>query len=523
MKICVLFSSANPLTNSHISILKSSVNHLNADKGLFVATNGVYLKKKMIKRNDGFCLTEEERQEIIEKACKSESNLEFWGFEMGGATPKRYKTLAKVQTQYPDAEIIEVQGADKIRSISKFKDSEEYITHIKFAIFGRDGINLNELIDGDPLLSQHKDHFTLLPALEDGAEISSTEVRRRFCSGEDFSNMVPESAVEVLGRHQPSDFTISFTDRMETLLRGGRFGINAAQKEVYEENQKLFLRWKSGDSEFDFGDYQNFLDQTKLYKSSFDVNNMGMIYPNTETGCINTDCVDLAEYLLAKGYNPAILNLASAKHPCGGYTSGLSAQEESLCRSSNLSVSLFQYGSKKYKDIRESGVTTKEVGYPFDINYGGIYTPAVTFFRHGKSHFYEFRDNIFQCDVITVAALSFNGKSHYADVNELSYRNENGGFTSEGEEIMRNKIRTIYRMGIEHGKDALILGAFGCGAYKLPVADVAHLFREVLEEPEFKNKFRLITFAIMESNKKTTGIEGKYAPFYREFGTYMIE
>ena len=97
MTIAILFTSANPLTNSHLSILKSAVNHLNADKCLFVAINGAYLKKKMIKRNDGFCLTEEERQEIIEKACKSESNLEFWGFEMGGATPKRYATLAKIQ------------------------------------------------------------------------------------------------------------------------------------------------------------------------------------------------------------------------------------------------------------------------------------------------------------------------------------------------------------------------------------------------------------------------------------------
>lgn len=523
MTIAILFTSANPLTYSHLSILKSAVTHLNADKGLFVATNGAYLKKKMIKRNDGFCLTEEERHEIIEKACKSESNLEFWGFEMGGATPKRYKTLAKVQKQYPDAEIIEVQGADKVRSISKFKDSEEYIAHIKFAIFGRDGINLNELIDGDPLLSQHKDHFTLLPALEYGAEISSTEVRRRFCSGEDFSDMVPESAVEVLGRHQPSDFTISFTERMETLINSGRFGINAAQKEVYEENRQLFLRWKSGDSEFDFGDYQNFLVQTKLYKSAFSVNSIGTVYPNTETGCINIDCVDLAEQLLVEGYNPAILNLASAAKPGGGYSDGLSAQEESLCRASNLSQSLYQYGNSKYKNIRESGVPTKEIGYPLGLNFGGIYTPDVTFFRYGKSRSYELRDNIFRCDVITVAALSFNGRSHYADVNELSYRNENGGFTSEGEEIMRNKIRTIYRMGVEHGKDSLILGGFGCGAYKLPVADVAHLFRVVLEEPEFKNKFRLIAFAIMESKKKTTGIEGKYAPFYREFGTYTVE
>ena len=77
-------------------------------------------------------------------------------------------------------------------------------------------------------------------------------------------------------------------------------------------------------------------------------------------------------------------------------------------------------------------------------------------------------------------------------------------------------------MGVEHGKDSLILGAFGCGAYKLPVPDVVRLFRAVMEEPEFKNKFRLIVFAIMESTRKPNGLDGKFADFYREFGEYSF-
>ena len=77
-------------------------------------------------------------------------------------------------------------------------------------------------------------------------------------------------------------------------------------------------------------------------------------------------------------------------------------------------------------------------------------------------------------------------------------------------------------MGVEHKKDALILGALGCGAYKLPVAEVVRLFRAVMEETEFKNKFRLITFAIMERDRKPNGINGKFAEFYHEFGTYII-
>lgn len=522
MKIAVLFGSFNPMTNAHISALKKAVEFLNADKGLFVATNGKYLKRKTVKINDAFYLTEEERKEIIVNVCNSEQDLEFWGFEMGGTNPKRYKTLAKIQKQYPEAEIYEVQGADKVRSIPKMGDCEEYVSHIKFAVFERDGIDLENMIETDPLLSLHKEQFTLLPALENGTEISSTEVRRRFYEGENYSDIIPEAAVEVLKRHQPSDFAISFAERMEVLIKRGRFGVNAAQKEVYAENSKLFAAWRDNSSEINFGDYHMFLDNTKLYKTYFDVTDKGTVYSITETGCINTDCVDLAKHLIDNGYNPAILNLASAKRPGGAYDLGLSAQEESLCRSSNLSLSLYQYGDPKYKNIRQSGVDTKEIGYPLNINYGGIYTPNVTFFRYGKSDLYVLREDPFKCDVITVAALSFSGRTDFSYADEMSFRSANGGFTPEGEEIMLNKIRTIFRMGVEHEKDSLILGAFGCGAYKLPVPDVVRLFRAVMEEPEFKNKFRLIVFAIMESTRKPNGLDGKFADFYREFGEYSI-
>ena len=87
---------------------------------------------------------------------------------------------------------------------------------------------------------------------------------------------------------------------------------------------------------------------------------------------------------------------------------------------------------------------------------------------------------------------------------------------------MLNKIRTILRMGVEQGKDAIVLGAFGCGAYALLPSAVAPLFRVALEEPEFKNKFRLVVFAILERPRRPQGVDGKFAPFYREFGTYVI-
>lgn len=522
MKIAVLFGSFNPITNAHVTALKTAVAQLGAEKGLFVATNGEYLRRKTVKINDPFYLTEEERKETIEKICENESQLSFACFELGGINPSRYKTLCKIRKQYPDAEIYEVMGADKVRTFTKSNHLNDYLTQFKIAVFYRNGIDAEQFIAENPELNTYRASFVMIPALVEGAEISSTEVRRRFYAGQDYCDLIPRSAVEVLQRHKPVDFTISFADKMKTIMKTGRFGENNARKEVYKENLKLFRNWKNGIDEIGFGDYRAFLDGAKLYREKYTVEGMGALYPETRTGCINIDCVDLAKHLLEKGYKPAILNLASAKRPCGGYDEGMGAQEESLCRSSNLSLSLYQFGDPKYKNVRESGVAIKEIAYPHDMNYGGIYTPNVTFFRNNRDKYYTLRDTTFNSDVITVAALCFNGKSHYAGIDEMSFRAADGGFTPEGEEIMLNKIRTIFRMGVEHGNDSIILGAFGCGAYRLPADAVAPLFRRVMEEPEFKNKFRLLVFAILEIKRGPKEFDGYFAPFYHEFGTYVI-
>ncbi len=519
MKIAVLFGSFNPLTNAHVTALRTAVKAIGADKGLFVATNGKYLKRKTVKIDDPFYLSEDERKAILEKVCESEPDLEFWGFELGGINPNRFKTLCKIQKQYPGAEIYEIQGADKVHTLLKSAHGEEYVSTFRFIVFERYGIDLEALFLENPLLGKRRDSFVILPPL---AETSSTEVRNRFYSGKDFSDLVPSAVIEAMSKYKPSDFSISFEERMKVIMASGRFGRQNARKEIYKLNTQMFHDWKKGTNDIDFGDYKTYLDGSKLYKKPFDVSDMGKIYGCTQKGCINADCIDVAEQLIAEGYNPAILNLASAKRPCGGWDAGMGAQEESLCFSSTLSQSLYQYGDPKYKNVRDSGVPLKEIGYPHDINYGGIYSPGVTFFRNNISKFYTLRDEIFRCDIITVAALCFNGKSHYAGIDELSYQAEDGGFTPEGKEIMLNKIRTIFRMGVEHGKDSLVLGAFGCGAYALLPSEVAPLFRIVMEESEFKNKFKLLVFAILERPRRPHGLDGHFAPFYCEFGIYNM-
>ena len=55
----------------------------------------------------------------------------------------------------------------------------------------------------------------------------------------------------------------------------------------------------------------------------------------------------------------------------------------------------------------------------------------------------------------------------------------------------------------------------------LVLCEASHkLFHEVFEEPEFKNKYRLISFAILDDHHahRSHNPEGNYLPFVKEFG-----
>lgn len=210
---------------------------------------------------------------------------------------------------------------------------------------------------------------------------------------------------------------------------------------------------------------------------------------DTELAVDNKDCVSVAHILVGEGYSPCLLNFASAGHPGGGVENGARAQEESICRRSTLVGSLYCFSedySAHYGFPHKSGNN-----YPISGRYSAIYSPEVTFFRYGNDC--EFLEEPFQCAVITCAALNLGGRY------ELRL-NPDGSMPEEARSITADKIRTIFRLALLHGHDSLVLGAFGCGAFCNPPEEIAELFKSVLEEDEFQNRFHLIVFAILEDH-----------------------
>lgn len=210
----------------------------------------------------------------------------------------------------------------------------------------------------------------------------------------------------------------------------------------------------------------------------------------------NIDCVIAGKQLKDEGFNPAILNMASGSNPGGGVLRGSGAQEENIFRRSNLYQSMYQFAD--YAQMY--GIEKSKYQYPLDFHFGGIYTPDAFFFRGLETDGYPLLDKPYCLSVISVPAINI----HNHDFSEEEYTM-----------TMKDKIRTILRIGLIHGHDALILSAFGCGAFGNDPYVVATLFSEIFREPEFSNSFRRIEFAIIDDHNS----KGNYSSFRKTIQT----
>jgi uncharacterized protein (TIGR02452 family) len=182
---------------------------------------------------------------------------------------------------------------------------------------------------------------------------------------------------------------------------------------------------------------------------------------------------------------------------------GAGAQEENLFRRSNLFQSLYQFAPF----AGEYGLRKSNYQYPLDRNFGGIYTPDAIVFRGTEQDGYPLLDTPYRMSFIAVAGIN---RPTLESPERIS---------SDLVEPVKNKIRTIFRIGLLHGHDSLVLGALGCGAFRNPPSHIARLFHEVMEEPEFKNKYRLLLFAILDDHNARLkhNPDGNFLPFVREF------
>lgn len=180
---------------------------------------------------------------------------------------------------------------------------------------------------------------------------------------------------------------------------------------------------------------------------------------------IYLDNKDTFDKAFEMGGDVAVLNMASLKNAGGGVRIGCKAQEECLCRRSNLYPVL------------------KSFIYPLP-KIATIYTPGITVLKDSK---YNVLKTPYKVNVLSAAMC----KLHEGDE-----------FTREHCLLAKQKIEHLLKTALHFDQRKLVLGAWGCGAYHCPPDIMAKIFKIVLDDPMFKNQFEEICFAILDYQGK---------------------
>jgi uncharacterized protein (TIGR02452 family) len=206
---------------------------------------------------------------------------------------------------------------------------------------------------------------------------------------------------------------------------------------------------------------------------------------STQIEVTNETTLSAHQRHLAKGQNVVSLNFASATQPGGGFLGGARAQEEYLCRSSALFVTIKD--SPMYDYHRDNWT-------PF-YSDAMIYSGDVPVFRDDQ---HELLATPYLASFITSAApLAKKVLPH--DHPKLP-------------SILMHRILKILSVAQSHGHDSLILGAWGCGAFGNDGHQVAELFHRALTV-DFAGAFKEVTFAIVDTSPEQRFI----SPFAQRF------
>ena len=222
--------------------------------------------------------------------------------------------------------------------------------------------------------------------------------------------------------------------------------------------------------------------QTASYPPDWTPAPRGLARYKTRIEVTNETTLSAARRALDENLNVVALNFASAKNVGGGWLNGARAQEECLCRHSTLAHCLddqpdFYQFHQRHRAPRYSSWM--------------IYSPAVPVIRDESNNLSAPWPQAF----VTAAAPNLN--------NGMTLP------TGEINELWRERIARVFDVCLAHQHDALILGAWGCGAFKNDARLVADAFADVAAA--YDGQFALLSFAVLDIG----GTQGNFEPFAR--------
>ena len=188
------------------------------------------------------------------------------------------------------------------------------------------------------------------------------------------------------------------------------------------------------------------------------------------------------------GKKVCVLNFASATNPGGGVIKGSSAQEEAICRCSTL------YPNLKAERVWEKFYAPHRRARDPLHNDDCIYTPGVVVFKSDVDYPQLLpEEKWYPVNVLTCAAPNLRERPS----NEMNAGDVDAAAHISREDLQalhEKRMRRVLEIAWAKGNEVVILGAFGCGAFRNPPAVVAQAMKTVVQE--YRMRFETIEFAV---------------------------
>ena len=209
--------------------------------------------------------------------------------------------------------------------------------------------------------------------------------------------------------------------------------------------------------------------------------------------------LEAAESYAKQGKKVCVLNFASATNPGGGVVNGSSAQEECLCRCTTL-----------YPCLNNNALWTvfyaphRKAADPL-YNNDCIYTPNVCVFK-SDINFPEplTKEDWWDVNILTCAAPNLRKRPSNA-MNPHAGDKAAKITPTELEKLLMVRVRRIFEIAVANGNEVLILGAFGCGAFRNPPEIVAKVFNAVMQD--YLCYFDMIEYAVYHTEREAANYE----------------
>ena len=186
-KIGLMGGTFDPIHVGHLLAASEAADALALDEVLFVPTGQSWQK------SDQVVATTQDRVAMTALALEGDERFTLSLMEVQRSGPSyTIDSVNEIESARPGSDVFVIVGADAIRGVPTWHQSQSLIDEVHFIVMARAG----HAIDAHEIPVKH---FTIIQMPQ--LEISSSEIRHRIANGRSIQYLVPDNVVSYIATH----------------------------------------------------------------------------------------------------------------------------------------------------------------------------------------------------------------------------------------------------------------------------------------------------------------------------------